>query len=133
MPQMTSEQRRVFWQDRIDRCQRSPLTIERFCKQEHCTPGSFYYWKRLLSEPHRPASKMSCNDSIPTRNGSESQLQTERFIPIVTRDVAPSVQLRLPGGAWFDLPAQFDPQQLRTLVSATIDATCHVASLGDNS
>jgi hypothetical protein len=133
MPKMTAEQRRAFWRERIVRCQQSPLTIAQFCKQEHCSPGAFYWWKRLLSQSSPLPSKVIRSDSRSIEGGAKAQSPTERFVPITMRESVPSIQLRLPGGAWFQLPTRVDPEQLRTLVSATIDATCHDARSGDNS
>lgn len=41
---------RMQWEERIRQQQTSGLSVKTFCKQEHLSLATFYWWKRKLAE-----------------------------------------------------------------------------------
>ena len=114
------------WRERLDRWQRSGLTITEFCRRERVSPPSFFSWrKRLAAE----------SDSTPlgrSRNGP-------RFIPVEVVDgplmtpasaprlgvgsMGPAVEVVLPGGVTVKVGTHVDEQHLRQILRAVVAET----------
>ena len=57
MPQPSSPEKILEWEEKIRQQKLSGLTIESWCRQHHVTPCSFHYWKkRLNANPLTPSS-----------------------------------------------------------------------------
>ena len=88
------------WRERLRRFSKGNWTVAEFCRREGVSSPSFYQWSRRLRGAKRvkPASRK------------------EAFVPV--RIAAPlSVELRLPNGATFSLPAG-DAGLLATAIEA---------------
>jgi hypothetical protein len=62
------------WKERFDRFQSSGLTVEQFCSNEHVSPNTFYYWKRVgwRSTKVRSASLVSERFGEPVRRSTSA-------------------------------------------------------------
>ena len=91
---------RKRWTDRLSRFDESGLTVAQFCKQERCSPASFYQWRRKL------------------RDNESAQATGPTFVPVKIRDVTEplmsrqaTVSLDLPGGVRLKIEVPADPAQ----------------------
>ena len=44
------EEKAMLWQQRIQECLSSGLSVKRWCKENHVSSPSFYYWKNRLEK-----------------------------------------------------------------------------------
>lgn len=52
------EEKAMLWQQRIQECLSSGLSVKRWCKENHVSSPTFYYWKnRLEKEPDEISEK----------------------------------------------------------------------------
>ena len=58
MKPVTSQQR-ATWRQRIRQQVRSGLAVQDFCRQQKCSPASFYLWKRKLADADNLAANPS--------------------------------------------------------------------------
>lgn len=105
MPRIPNPQLARDWRARLDRFERSGLTIAQFCQREGCSTASFYQWRRKLRNASPPA-----------------------FVPVDLRDDAspaskPLLRVELPGGAVMVLPADANVAQQRDWIMAIVQAT----------
>lgn len=91
---------RQRWKDRLDRFDKTGVTVAQFCQQERCSLASFYQWRRKLR------GKKSTRSTGPT------------FVPVKISDTADlslspqaTVSLDLPGGVRLkiEVPADLSP------------------------
>jgi len=77
-----------LWNDRIDRCQQSRLTVAEFCRLEAIPVSCFYQWKKKLTAPPQQAL-----------------LSTPKFLPvrINAAPLASMPVIQLPHGVCIDL------------------------------
>lgn len=47
---MKPEERRQMWQERIDACESSGLSIAEWCRRNEINASAFYQWRKRLSE-----------------------------------------------------------------------------------
>jgi transposase len=108
MPRSADPSRRKLWLARMQRHSQCDLTVAQFCRREGVSVPSFYHWKKKLAVA-----------------AQSSQQATAKFIPVRVTDPAPRVAatLRLPGGAFIELPSTLGHEQLAGLVAACVDAT----------
>jgi len=59
MKPVTSQQRATVWRQRIRQQVRSGLAVQDFCRQQKCSPASFYLWKRKLADADNLAANPS--------------------------------------------------------------------------
>src|SRR5438874_7873623 len=106
-----------LWLARLQRWQRSQLTMRDFCARHHLSEPSFYGWKRLLAErglfpPVGAAAATKPNtDAVPT---------TPLFVAatLADTDIAPApLEIVLPDGLAVRVTAGFDGATLRRLLA----------------
>ena len=51
------EEKAMLWQQRIQECLSSGLSVKRWCKENHVSSPSFYYWKNRLEKKQRETSE----------------------------------------------------------------------------
>ena len=84
----------VAWRRRVQRFERSGLTVARFCRQEGISKASFYRWRNKLAQ--RP---MQGGDQTPTFQA----VRVATRIPTQIGTDVP-VSIRLPGGVRIEVP-----------------------------
>jgi transposase-like protein len=94
------------WKQRIARQRRSALSVAEFCRQEGCSPQSFYAWRRRLAE----------SDHAP--------LRSSLFVPLELPVALPTrgVRIELPSGVTMTLPADASGDVLAAIVRAVISS-----------
>ena len=50
------EEKAMLWQQRIQECMSSGLSVKRWCKENHVSSPSFYYWKNRLEKVQEETS-----------------------------------------------------------------------------
>jgi transposase len=92
---------RHVWQQRLQRFERSGLTVPAFCDREGISPASFYAWRRRLQADPTPPDA-----------------DTPRLVPVrlVHTPVSAPVELLLPSGAVLRLSPDTDLAWLRQLL-----------------
>jgi hypothetical protein len=108
MPLSADPSRRELWLARMQRYSQCDLTVAQFCRRERVSGPSFYQWKKKLADA-----------------SESSQDVAAKFVPVrVTGPVPPVLPiLRLPGGAFIELPGTLRREQLAELVAACMEAT----------
>ena len=54
MPTPSSPEKRLEWETKLHQQKESGLSVDRWCRENHVTSTSFYYWKeRLYPKPLR--------------------------------------------------------------------------------
>lgn len=93
----------VLWAERLEKQQRSSLSIAEFCRRERISPASFYGWRKRLEKDKQAL-----------------------FVPIeLSEAVEPSafgVQIELPGGALVTLPAGASAELVTTAIRAATNS-----------
>ena len=51
------EEKAMLWQQRIQACMSSGLSVNRWCKENHVSSPSFYYWKNRLEKKQSETSE----------------------------------------------------------------------------
>ena len=113
-----------LWLGRIERWQRSQLTVRDFCTRHQLSEPSFYSWRRLLTErgllsPAGAATAEPNADSGPTA--------TPLFVTATLADSAAPPQpleLLLPDGLTVRVAAGFDATTLRQLLALLREQPC---------
>jgi hypothetical protein len=112
-----------LWLGRIQRWQRSQLTIRDFCARHHFREPSFYGWKRTLGE----------RGLFPPVSVAAAQLNADAsstaplFVAatLVDADAAPRpVEIVLPDGLSVRVSAGFDAATLRRLLVLLREQPC---------
>jgi transposase len=95
----------ALWQQRLQRFERSGLSVSAFCDREGVSTPSFYAWRRRL------------------RSAPPTDADGPRLLPIQVLASAP-VELVLPSGAVLRLTAGCDLTFVRALVDSLGGAPC---------
>lgn len=83
------------WADRVERFERSGLTVARWCEAERVSEASFYYWKKKLRDL---ALIPGNNDSRPRDNSTSGRQQRrEASSPSKHRGSFQAVRICSPG------------------------------------
>jgi hypothetical protein len=108
MPRSADPARRELWLARLQRYSQCDLTVAQFCRRERVSVPSFYHWKKKLSDASESSRGVAA-----------------KFVPVrVTGPLPPVLPiLRLPGGAFIELPGTLRREQLAELVAACMEAT----------
>ena len=108
MPRSADPSRRELWLARMRRYSQCDLTVAQFCRHERVSVPSFYQWRKKLADATE-----------------SSQTAAAKFVPVRVIGPVPSATpiLRLPGGAFIELPGALGREQLAELVAACVDAT----------
>ena len=115
MPRRTTDERRQFWRDLIERQRTSGLNIARFCGDAGVSQNSFYVWKkRLLTTAQQDRAAM------PRRKHRRRKAVAKSLVPVrVIPDVsyqpptAKAIEIAWPNGMVLRIPAGCDSQTLR--------------------
>ena len=105
--------KREVWQKRIGKFERSGLTVAEFCRREHVSEASFYYWAKRI----RRASKGEATQST-QRKASVAASPDEVSHDFVEILVGISIRVRVPTSR-LDAVAAL----VRDLQSGSIDDT----------
>lgn len=109
MARLSDPRLAMQWQERLQRFERSELTVAQFCELEGYSVAAFYQWRRKL-------------DVTPSH-------ETPSFIPVT---LSPSdlvdrcdqrVAIELPGGATVRIPSGATQAEQRQLIAAIVQAT----------
>ena len=109
MAQFRNPQLAQQWRQRLDRFDQCDLTIAEFCQAEGYSTGSFYQWRRRLTDAEH--------------------FQAPTFVPVdlptgdLQQPVPDNIEVILPGGARINLPAGSQLPDCRDLIQAVVDAT----------
>ena len=120
MARSISSQKIAYWQARVAAPAQPGLTVVDFCKQQECSVGAFYLWKRRLHE--------MAQDSIasPSAGTSSQKNISNHFIEVIpqrpaaniTRTASNSVvEFHLRSGSLVRVPAG-DVQLLQVVVES---------------
>ncbi|WP_455377888.1 IS66 family insertion sequence element accessory protein TnpA [Petrachloros mirabilis] len=110
----SNEERRKFWQMAIETWQNSGMSISKFCKAEGLSEGTFYGWRRRLSD-HQP------------QEANQSQSKASAFIEVSMPKPALSlsngndhaaVELLLSSGHTLRISSSTDNKTLSNVISA---------------
>lgn len=87
------------WRQRMQRWQKSGLSIARFCRRERVSEASFYYWRKRLNDDGKPEP-------------------ASLFVPlsITHRAITQPIEIQLPNQSIVRLPRDCDQQLLCRLV-----------------
>lgn len=109
MARLSDPQLALQWQERLQRFERSELTVAQFCQLEGYSVAAFYQWRRKL-------------DAGPSRD-------TPSFIPVslcfsdLEDRSDQRVAIDLPGGATVRIPSGITQAEQRQLIAAIVQAT----------
>ncbi|MCA9135746.1 MAG: hypothetical protein KDB00_03280 [Planctomycetales bacterium] len=97
------------WKERLDRFERSELTIAEFCRTEGYSTASFYQWRRKLQAAYRPQTP--------------AFIRIEHACTVGESHADLIAEIALPGGAIVKLPGDASRAQQRDLIEAIVLAT----------
>lgn len=109
MARLSDPRLALQWQERLQRFERSELTVAQFCQLEGYSVAAFYQWRRKL-------------DAGPSRD-------TPSFIPVslcfsdLEDRSDQRVAIDLPGGATVRIPNGATQAEQRQLIAAIVQAT----------
>lgn len=105
------------WQVRMARFRASGLSAAQFCRNEHLSQASFYYWAKRLPKLDRSDT----GDGLPPRRRSEhsGREQGVEFVEIIVGD---SIRLRVPANGPANVAALIK-QLVNDLPTITAPAT----------
>jgi hypothetical protein len=115
MPRRTTDERRQFWRDLIQRQRTSGLNIARFCADAGVSQNSFYVWKkRLLTITQQDRAAM------PRRKHRRKKAVAKSLVPVrVIPDVshqpptAKAIEIAWPNGIALRVAPGCDSKTLR--------------------
>jgi transposase-like protein len=115
MPRRTTDERRQFWRDLIERHRTSGLNIARFCADAGVSQNSFYVWKkRLLTTAQQDGAALTRRKHRRKKAAAKSLIPV-RVIPDVNHQppTAKAIEIAWPNGIMLRIPAGCDSQTLR--------------------
>jgi hypothetical protein len=110
-----------LWLGRIQRWQRSQLTIGDFCARHHLSEANFYCWKRTLLQ-----RGLLTDNGLPPR-GAATPVNAPVFLPVTVSAADTSagrIDLVLPDGWTVRVAAGFDVGTLRELLALLRERPC---------
>jgi len=102
---------REEWIDRMARYRASGFTIERFCKQENYTSGTFYYWKKRLDK----ANELAGSESFEPAPANPALMQKQSAAAY--SDSKP-LEIELPNGAIIRMSGDVSESQIAMVLRA---------------
>jgi transposase-like protein len=102
------------WRDRIERQQRSGLSIQAFCQEEGVARGTFYAWKRRWKAEGQSVVLDAKRDVTSPAVPRESRQERLIEIPL---NIGSSIQVRFADGTTVHVPAGQLAVTLQTLQS----------------
>lgn len=94
-----------LWQERLQRFQRSHMTVTDFCAQEGFSHFSFYYWRKRLS-----ADNTNSHQATKTSTATKPAFHAVQLTP-----APPALIIELPNGVRLLVPAD-QTELARTLL-----------------
>lgn len=95
----------LAWERRMEKQQRSRLSIAEFCSQEGVSTASFYAWRRRL------------------RGTDSAGPQSALFVPVeLPTQAMAGVRIELPGGAVLSLPADAPLELVTAAIRAVMSS-----------
>ncbi len=113
MARRRSTERELYWRALIRRQAASGLSISAFCRQEDVSGGSFFNWRRKLSELADDTEAPTAADFVP--------IELPEPPPAVAQ---PSIEVVLPDGCRVILPPHSDCHLLREVLDAVRERSC---------
>jgi hypothetical protein len=113
-----------LWLRRLQRWQRSRLTIRDFCSRHHLSEPNFYSWRRVLTE-RGLWTRRGAADAMPP--DADAGPATPLFVAATLADAeaAPQpLEIALPDGLTVRVAAGFDPATLRRLLAVLREPSC---------
>lgn len=115
MPRRTTDERRQFWRDLIERQRTSGLNIARFCADAGVSQNSFYVWKKRL-----PTTTQQDRAAMPRRKNRRKKAGAKSLVPVrIIPDVrrqpstAEAIEIGWPNGLVLRIPTGCDSKTLR--------------------
>lgn len=106
------------WRQRLDRWQRSGLSIRAFCQRHHLSEPSFYAWRRTLQLREATLPATAPVTFLPLH------VSPDQGHDAPTPRKTASLELLLANGRCLRIPPDFDAEQLRRLVRLLEDEPC---------
>lgn len=100
-----------LWRQRLQRWQRSGLSIRAFCEQEGCSEPCFYAWRKTITQ----------------RDHATRAATPVTFVPLSVPQPLPTpplLEVVLNNGRILRLPANLPLDTVRRLATALEDASC---------
>jgi transposase-like protein len=113
-----------LWLGRVQRWQRSQLTVRAFCVRHQFSEPNFYAWRRLLTERGLLAPASTVAAAQPNTDASPT---TPLFVSATLADTATTphpLEILLPDGVTVRVTAGFDATTLRQLLALLREQPC---------
>lgn len=114
------------WRQRVDRWQRSGLSVTEFCGREQLSQASFFAWRKRLAGTHAPPADRAGRSGLAGRTGQKKAGSRLLQLPPAAWPAA-AIQIALPSGALVTLL----PHAGSELVTAAIRAAMIGPALED--
>ncbi len=115
MSRVASPEKRAEWRRRLERFERSNLTVLEFCNREAVSMAFYYYWRRQLqSSP--PTSAVDVATSRPPIGDLFVPLQVTSSPGRTLDPFADRIEVQFPNGVQLSLPTH-DSQWVRTTLA----------------
>ena len=126
MSQREGLERRAYWDGVIQQQAASGLSISAFCREHGVAEGSFFYWRRKLTEGQPQA--VAGAESEKSRAGRSVHKTTAKFVPVEipapTGSTRANCEVVLPNGCRVIVPTQCDAGLLREILDALGNQAC---------
>lgn len=118
-----------LWLGRVQRWQRSRLTIRDYCARHHLSEPSFYGWKRILADRGllSPVGAAAAQTNSASTANPDVGPTTSLFVAatLADADAAPhALEVVLPDGLAVRVTAGFDAATLRRLLALLRGQPC---------
>ena len=115
-----------IWLGRIERWQRSQLTVRDFCTRHQLSEPSFYSWRRLLTERGLlPAAGAAAAQANAASSSTAAPLFVAATLALPDTVAAPQpLEILLPDGLAVRVAAGFDATTLRQLLALLREQPC---------
>ncbi len=115
MSRVASPEKRTEWRRRLERFERSSLTVLEFCNREAVSMASYYYWRRQLQASSQ-TSAVDLATSGPSLGDLFVPLQVTSSPGRTLNPFADRIEVQFPNGVQVSLPAH-DAQWVRTTLA----------------
>lgn len=117
MPGKQSDEKRLYWQEIIDRQGASGVSVREFCAAEGISEPSFYAWRRRLGKPPRGGKRSETSSPCGSRNGQD-------FIPLKLLEPSGTVEVVHPSGYRIRVTGEVDVRGLQRILDV-VDERSH--------
>jgi hypothetical protein len=114
MPRQASAAKRQQWAKRLERFDRSQLTVSQFCKNEGVSVPAFYHWRRQLGGARQP--RLLRRERRPATDGALAPGFKPLWLTAAGQPTAATI--RLPGGIVVELGP--DPQIIEQVLNQVL-------------